>query len=74
MCFLMPFQGSESTNEMLPPTYVPVTSIQVANTRPVVILGDLRHNIAEDLISEFPNEFGACIPRMFVFYSHKIHL
>ncbi|KAM7535677.1 hypothetical protein Aperf_G00000096199 [Anoplocephala perfoliata] len=53
---------SESVGEMVPPTYIPVTSIQAVNTRPVVILGDLKHNIAEDLLSEFPNEFGACVP------------
>lgn len=62
-------QGSKSTYEILPPTYVPVASMQAINTRPVVILGDLKHNISEDLLSEFPDYFGTCVPRE-PHYSH----
>nr|CDS20262.1 disks large 3 [Echinococcus granulosus] len=53
---------SEFTREILPPTYIPVTSMQTVNTRPVVILGDLKHNISEDLLSEFPDDFSTCVP------------
>ncbi|KAL5109129.1 hypothetical protein TcWFU_006778 [Taenia crassiceps] len=53
---------SKSTIEILPPTYVPVASMQTVNTRPVVILGDLKHNISEDLLSEFPDDFSTCVP------------
>lgn len=47
----------------MPLTYIPVTSIQAVNTRPVVIMGDLKHNIMEDLLTEFPDDFGSCVPR-----------
>ncbi|VDK36191.1 unnamed protein product [Taenia asiatica] len=53
---------SKSTSEIPPPTYVPVASMQTINTRPVVILGDLKHNISEDLLSEFPDDFSTCVP------------
>ncbi|VDL59914.1 unnamed protein product [Hymenolepis diminuta] len=53
---------SEFAGETMPPTYIPVTSIQAVNTRPVVIMGDLKHNITEDLLTEFPDNFGSCVP------------
>ena len=32
-------------------------------TRPVIILGPLKDRINDDLISEFPDKFGSCVPR-----------
>lgn len=32
-------------------------------TRPIIILGPLKDRINDDLISEFPEKFGSCVPR-----------
>ena len=34
-------------------------------SRPVIILGPLKDQINDDLLSEFPENFGSCIPREF---------
>lgn len=31
--------------------------------RPVIILGPMKDRINDDLISEFPDKFGSCVPR-----------
>uniref|UniRef100_A0A8C7G8T0 Uncharacterized protein n=1 Tax=Oncorhynchus kisutch TaxID=8019 RepID=A0A8C7G8T0_ONCKI len=35
---------------------------QVNYTRPVIILGPMKDRINDDLISEFPDKFGSCVP------------
>jgi len=35
----------------------------VKYTRPVVILGPLKDRINDDLIAEFSDKFGSCVPR-----------
>ena len=37
--------------------------IKISYTRPVVLLGPLKDRINDDLISEFPEKFGSCVPR-----------
>lgn len=37
--------------------------MQITYTRPVIILGPLKDRINDDLISEFPEKFGSCVPR-----------
>lgn len=37
----------------------------VKYTRPVIILGPLKDRINDDLISEFPDKFGSCVPRTY---------
>lgn len=32
-------------------------------TRPVIILGPMKDRVNDDLISEFPDKFGSCVPR-----------
>lgn len=32
-------------------------------TRPVIVLGPMKDRINDDLISEFPDKFGSCVPR-----------
>jgi hypothetical protein len=39
--------------------------VAVKYTRPVIILGPLKDRINDDLISEFPDKFGSCVPRKF---------
>lgn len=36
-------------------------------TRPVIILGPMKDRINDDLISEFPDKFGSCVPRKYDF-------
>lgn len=44
-------------------SYEPVGRLQINYTRPVIILGPLKDRINDDLITEFPTEFGSCVPR-----------
>ena len=44
-------------------SYEAVQQIQISYTRPVIILGPLKDRINDDLISEFPDQFGSCVPR-----------
>uniref|UniRef100_A0A3Q3M5U6 Discs large homolog 1-like protein n=1 Tax=Mastacembelus armatus TaxID=205130 RepID=A0A3Q3M5U6_9TELE len=43
-------------------TYQPVMQQEVNYTRPVIILGPMKDRINDDLISEFPDKFGSCVP------------
>ncbi|XP_023821282.1 disks large homolog 1 isoform X15 [Oryzias latipes] len=49
--------------EELVPSYEPVIQQEVSYTRPVIILGPMKDRINDDLISEFPDKFGSCVPR-----------
>ena len=39
-----------------------VTQVQIEYTRPVIVLGPLKDRINDDLISEYPESFGSCVP------------
>ncbi|XP_055977153.1 disks large homolog 1 isoform X17 [Sorex fumeus] len=43
-------------------SYEPVNQQEVNYTRPVIILGPTKDRINDDLISEFPDKFGSCVP------------
>ncbi|KAK7486483.1 hypothetical protein BaRGS_00022284 [Batillaria attramentaria] len=43
-------------------SYESVVQQELKYTRPVIILGPLKDRINDDLISEFPDKFGSCIP------------
>ncbi|XP_035380112.1 disks large homolog 1 isoform X1 [Electrophorus electricus] len=43
-------------------SYESVTQQEVSYTRPVIILGPMKDRINDDLISEFPDKFGSCVP------------
>uniref|UniRef100_A0A8P4FWJ0 Disks large homolog 1 n=1 Tax=Dicentrarchus labrax TaxID=13489 RepID=A0A8P4FWJ0_DICLA len=43
-------------------SYEPVVQQEVNYTRPVIILGPMKDRINDDLISEFPDKFGSCVP------------
>ncbi|CAK9797980.1 Disks large 1 tumor suppressor protein [Anthophora plagiata] len=43
-------------------SYEAVQQINIQYTRPVIILGPLKDRINDDLISEFPDKFGSCVP------------
>ncbi|XP_036367215.1 disks large homolog 1 isoform X2 [Octopus sinensis] len=43
-------------------SYEAVIQQELKYTRPVIILGPLKDRINDDLISEFPDRFGSCVP------------
>ncbi|XP_059484108.1 disks large 1 tumor suppressor protein isoform X4 [Neocloeon triangulifer] len=43
-------------------SYETVRQVTVQYARPVIILGPLKDRINDDLISEFPDKFGSCVP------------
>ncbi|EFX75703.1 hypothetical protein DAPPUDRAFT_214226 [Daphnia pulex] len=43
-------------------SYESVQQIEMTYTRPIIILGPLKDRINDDLISEFPEKFGSCVP------------
>uniref|UniRef100_A0A6I8QB50 Disks large homolog 1 n=1 Tax=Xenopus tropicalis TaxID=8364 RepID=A0A6I8QB50_XENTR len=43
-------------------SYEPVNQQEVNYSRPVIILGPTKDRVNDDLISEFPEKFGSCVP------------
>ncbi|XP_071218808.1 disks large homolog 1-like isoform X6 [Salvelinus alpinus] len=43
-------------------SYEPISQQEVNYTRPVIILGPMKDRVNDDLISEFPDKFGSCVP------------
>ncbi|XP_013404157.1 disks large homolog 2 isoform X4 [Lingula anatina] len=43
-------------------TYEPVIQQELKVTRPIILLGPLKDRINDDLISEYPDKFGSCVP------------
>ncbi|XP_057698119.1 disks large homolog 4-like isoform X6 [Corythoichthys intestinalis] len=43
-------------------TYQAVIQQEVNYTRPVIVLGPMKDRVNDDLISEFPEKFGSCVP------------
>ncbi|XP_051973897.1 disks large homolog 2-like isoform X6 [Xyrauchen texanus] len=43
-------------------SYEPVIRLEIHYARPVIILGPMKDRINDDLISEFPDKFGSCVP------------
>ncbi|KAL3279987.1 hypothetical protein HHI36_017493 [Cryptolaemus montrouzieri] len=54
--------NNDYSNEENVLSYEPVQQMQINYTRPVIILGPLKDRINDDLISEFPDKFGSCVP------------
>uniref|UniRef100_A0A8C2F2H6 Discs, large homolog 2 (Drosophila) n=1 Tax=Cyprinus carpio TaxID=7962 RepID=A0A8C2F2H6_CYPCA len=59
ICFSVLFPGSQ---EELILSYEPVIRQEINYARPVIILGPMKDRINDDLISEFPDKFGSCVP------------
>ncbi|XP_034386680.1 disks large homolog 1-like isoform X3 [Cyclopterus lumpus] len=55
-------ESSSSGQEEILLTYQPVMQHEVNYTRPVIVLGPMKDRINDDLISEFPDKFGSCVP------------
>jgi len=61
LCYTQDDPSSEGTEETVL-SYEPVSQLQIDYTRPVIILGPLKDRVNDDLISEFPDQFGSCVP------------
>lgn len=61
LCYTQDDPSSEGTEETVL-SYEPVTQMKIDYTRPVIILGPLKDRVNDDLISEFPEQFGSCVP------------
>ena len=57
-------EGLQKTEDMIL-SYEAVCQEELKYTRPVIILGPLKDRLNDDLIQEFPNEFGSCVPRKY---------
>ncbi|XP_051973902.1 disks large homolog 2-like isoform X11 [Xyrauchen texanus] len=53
---------SERSQEEFILSYEPVIRLEIHYARPVIILGPMKDRINDDLISEFPDKFGSCVP------------
>ncbi|XP_073730447.1 disks large homolog 2 isoform X25 [Misgurnus anguillicaudatus] len=52
----------ERSQEEVILSYEPVIRQEINYARPVIILGPMKDRINDDLISEFPDKFGSCVP------------
>ncbi|XP_071656271.1 disks large homolog 4 isoform X3 [Patagioenas fasciata] len=43
-------------------SYETVTQMEVHYARPIIILGPSKDRVNDDLLSEFPDKFGSCVP------------
>ncbi|XP_066908804.1 disks large 1 tumor suppressor protein isoform X3 [Halyomorpha halys] len=55
-------QEDPSSEEETVLSYEPVVQETISYARPVIILGPMKDRINDDLISEFPERFGSCVP------------
>ncbi|XP_053682323.1 disks large 1 tumor suppressor protein isoform X1 [Sabethes cyaneus] len=60
LCYTQDDANAEAEENIL--SYESVQRLQIGYTRPVIILGPLKDRINDDLISEYPNQFGSCVP------------
>ncbi|XP_065157765.1 disks large 1 tumor suppressor protein isoform X3 [Atheta coriaria] len=61
LCYTQEDANTEGNEENVF-SYEAVQQMQISYTRPVIILGPLKDRINDDLISEFPDKFGSCVP------------
>ncbi|XP_061540697.1 disks large homolog 1-like isoform X5 [Phycodurus eques] len=55
-------ESTSSGHEETLLTYQAVIQQEVNYTRPVIVLGPMKDRVNDDLISEFPEKFGSCVP------------
>nr|BAK23256.1 discs large 1 [Gryllus bimaculatus] len=61
LCYTQDDTHTEGAEETVL-SYEAVQQMQIQYTRPVIILGPLKDRVNDDLISEFPDKFGSCVP------------
>ncbi|XP_065840633.1 disks large homolog 1-like [Oscarella lobularis] len=55
-------EAKEEKQEEAVLSYEEVTQEQIAYARPVIVLGPIKDRINDDLIQDFPEEYGSCVP------------
>lgn len=53
---------SKASNEEVILSYEPVIQQELKYTRPVIVLGPIKDRVNNDLIYDFPDKFGCCVP------------
>ncbi|XP_059405698.1 disks large homolog 4 isoform X4 [Carassius carassius] len=53
--------GSQGREESVR-SYETVAQVEVHYARPIIILGPVKDRVNDDLLSEFPDKFGSCVP------------
>ncbi|XP_058876797.1 disks large homolog 4-like isoform X2 [Acipenser ruthenus] len=53
--------GSQGREDFVQ-SYETVMQIEVQYARPIIILGPTKDRVNDDLLSEFPDKFGSCVP------------
>ncbi|XP_072573725.1 disks large homolog 4-like isoform X2 [Paramormyrops kingsleyae] len=53
--------GSQGRDDFIQ-SYEMVTQVEVHYARPIIILGPTKDRVNDDLLSEFPDKFGSCVP------------
>ncbi|XP_035290682.1 disks large homolog 4 isoform X7 [Anguilla anguilla] len=53
--------GSQGRDDSIQ-SYETVTQVEVHYARPIIILGPTKDRVNDDLLSEFPDKFGSCVP------------
>ncbi|XP_016360818.1 disks large homolog 4-like [Sinocyclocheilus anshuiensis] len=53
--------GSQGREEPVR-SYETVAQVEVHYARPIIILGPVKDRVNDDLLSEFPDKFGSCVP------------
>uniref|UniRef100_A0A3Q2E3C4 Disks large homolog 1 n=1 Tax=Cyprinodon variegatus TaxID=28743 RepID=A0A3Q2E3C4_CYPVA len=64
-CLVLPALVTSGTSDSESSSFLKPTSAylsQVNYTRPVIVLGPMKDRVNDDLISEFPEKFGSCVP------------
>ena len=51
-------------------SYELVQEVEIDYTRPVVVLGPLKDRVNDELISEYPDKFGSCVPHTTRYFQH----
>lgn len=55
-------ETTSKTGEDVVLSYEPVVQQELDYVRPVIILGMMKDKVNDDLIQEFPNDYGSCVP------------
>ncbi|XP_067640322.1 disks large 1 tumor suppressor protein isoform X4 [Eurosta solidaginis] len=62
LCYTQDDANAEGASEENVLSYEAVQRLSINYTRPVIVLGPLKDRINDDLISEYPEKFGSCVP------------
>ncbi|XP_078786728.1 disks large homolog 4 isoform X5 [Oryzias latipes] len=54
--------STQGRDKKMSQSYETVTQVEVHYARPIIILGPVKDRINDDLLSEFPDKFGSCVP------------